>query len=238
MSGSVIARLSLARHITGRITPRRIAALAAVLVILGCTGRESASTGDSNRTANADSAVAPGHGRIHLTGDATLDTDFTVQECAIGPAGEGLLGGYHMSAKSGFGAIEMLSIVVKDYEKDGTFSPAGEAVKTPVAGKHVVSAPISMMVNRANSTVPLAVIPKPESKMTITIADSGATGTAEFTDLTSPIAMEDIDIKSRGRAKGKSFAGSLSWRCASVQRVDAKTSDAAKGMMKGLTPIH
>jgi len=238
MSGSVIARPSFARHITGRVSPRRAAAVAVFLAILGCTGREPASNAEGDRAAEADSAAAPGRGRIHLTGDATLDTDFTVQECAVGPAGDGLLAGYHMSARSGHGALEMLSLVVRDYEHDGTFSPAGEAVKTPVAGKHGVSAPISMMVNRANSTVPLAVIPGPGSKMTITIADSGATGTAEFTDLTSPIAMEDIDIKSRGRAKGKTFSGSLSWRCPAVQRVDAQTSDAAKGMMKGLTPIH
>jgi hypothetical protein len=229
MSGSVIARYSFVRTST---------AFAFIVVILGCTGRESTPKSEGDRAAEADTAVSPGRGRIHLTGDATLDTDFTVQECAIGPAGDGLLGGYHMSSKSGYGAIEMLSVVVKDYEKDGTFSPAGEAVKTPVPSKRGVAAPIAMMVNRANSTVPLAVIPKPESKMTITIADSGATGTAEFTDLTSPIAMEDIDIKSRGRAKGKTFAGSLSWRCPSVQHVDAQTTDAAKGMMKGLTPIH
>ena len=238
MSGSSNARLLFARHITALAAPRRITAVAAIIAILGCTGRDTASTAERARAAEPDTASVAGRGRIHLTGDATLDTDFTVQECAIGPAGEGLLSGYHMSSKSGHGALEMLSVVVKDYEKDGTFSPAGDSVKAPISGRHGVSAPISMMVNRANSTVPLAVIPRPESKMTVTIADSGASGTAEFTDLTSPIAMEDIDIKSRGRAKGKTFAGSLSWRCASVQHVDAQTTDAAKGMMKGLTPIH
>lgn len=238
MPGSVNARLALAPQIIRLFAARRIAALAAIIAILGCTTRDTASSGGRAGSTAADTAAVQGRGRIHLTGDATLDTDFTVQECAIGPAGEGLLSGYHMSSKSGHGALEMLSVVVKEYEKDGTFSPAGETVKTPITGKHAVSAPISMMVNRANSTVPLAVIPRPESKMSITIADSGASGTAEFTDLTSPIAMEDVDIKSRGRAKGKTFAGSLSWRCPSVQRVDAQTTDAAKGMMKGLTPIH
>lgn len=216
---------------------RRIALLAA-LVGGACTGRESASNTKRAAAEKADSAGARGRGRIHLSGDATLDTDFTVEQCAIGPAGDGLLNGYHMNSKSGHGAIEMLAVAVKDYDKDGTFSPAGEAVKAPLTAKRGLSGPLTMMVNRANSTVPLAVIPGPDSKMTITIADSGTTGTAEFSDMTSPIAMEDIDIKSRGRAKGKSFAGSLSWRCPSVQRVDPQTDEAAKGMMKGLTPIH
>lgn len=237
MPGRFEPRRPLARQMTRLATPRRIAIIAA-LVVLGCSGRESETTSERAATVEADSAGAPGRGRIHLTGDAILDTDFTVEQCAIGPAGDGLLNGYHMNSKSGHGAIELLSLVVKDYERDGTFSPAGEAVKAPLTGKHGLSGPLTMMVNRANSTVPLAVIPRPESKMTITISDSGATGTAQFTDMTSPIAMEDIDIKSRGRAKGKSFAGSLSWRCPSVQHVDPQTNNAAKEMMKGLTPIH
>jgi hypothetical protein len=237
MPGSYDARRPLARQIRRLATTRRIAVVAA-LVVLGCSGRESATPSERAAASEADSAAAPGRGRIHLTGDATLDTDFTVEQCAIGPAGDGLLSGYHMNSKSGHGAIEMLSVVVKDYDKDGTFSPAGEAVKTPIAGKRGLSGPLTMLVNRANSTVPLAIIPKPESKLTITIADSGASGKAEFADMTSPIAMEDIDIKSRGRAKGKTFAGTLSWRCPSVQHVDPAMSDAAKGMMKGLTPIH
>lgn len=237
MPGSYDARRPLARHIRRLATARRIA-IVAVLVAFGCSGRESEKPRERAAASEADSADAPGRGRIHLTGDATLDTDFTVEQCAIGPAGDGLLNGYHMNSKSGHGAIEMLSVVVKDYDRDGTFSPAGGAAKPPVTEKRGLSGPLTMLVNRANSTVPLAVIPSPESKLTITIADSGASGTAEFADMTSPIAMEDIDIKSRGHAKGKTFAGSLSWRCPSVQHVDPAMNDAAKGMMKGLTPIH
>lgn len=236
MPGSFDARGALARHVSRLVTPRHLVFIVA-LIAVGCSGRESASTSERAAAAAVDSA-APGRGRIHLTGDATLDTDFTVEQCAIGPAGDGLLSGYHMNSKSGHGAIEMLSVVVRDYERDGTFTPTGETVKTPLTRKNGVPGPITMLVNRSNSTVPLAVIPRPESKLTITISDSGATGTAEFTDMTSPIAMEDIDIKSRGRAKGKSFAGSLSWKCPSVQHVDAHTTDAAKQMMTGLTPIH
>jgi hypothetical protein len=230
-------RVPLAQRITRFVTPRHVV-VAAVLVAAGCTGREAESTSERAAAHAADSAGVPGRGRIHLAGDATVDTDFAVEQCAIGPAGDGLLSGYHMSSKSGHGAIEMLQVVVKDYDKDGTYSPAGETVKTPITRRGGVSAPITMMVNRENSTVPLAVIPRPESKMTITISDSGATGTAEFTDMTSPIAMEDIDIKSRGHAKGKTFSGSLSWKCLNVQRVDAAADSTAKGLMKGLTPIH
>jgi hypothetical protein len=231
------ARRPLAQRFIRVATPRHLA-LVALLVAVGCSGRDAESTSERAASKVADTVAAPGRGRIHITGDATIDTDFAVEQCAIGPAGDGLLSGYHMSSRSSRGTIEMLQVVVKDYEKDGTFSPVGLTVKTPITRRGGVSAPITMMVNRENSTVPLAVIPKPESKMTIIISDSGATGTAEFTDMTSPIAMEDIDIKSRGRPKAKTFAGSLSWKCPSVQHVDAAADSTAKGLMKGLTPIH
>ena len=70
-----------------------------------------------------------------------------------------------------------------------------------------------MSIGRENSTVPIPVLAKPDSKITITISDSGSHGTAEFTDLTSPVAMEDVDIKAPLHAKHKTFAGSVSWRC-------------------------
>ena len=67
---------------------------------------------------------------------------------------------------------------------------------------------------------------------------SQISGSAEFSELTSPIAMEDLEIKRHPHTKEKTFAGSLSWHCASVEHVDAATTDAAKGLLKGLTPVH
>jgi hypothetical protein len=238
MLSETAARLVCARRLAGNMTARGIA-MAAVLGLVACIGRESESRNESTTTVEAaDSAKGIGRGHLHLTGDATVDTDFTVEQCAIGPPGDGLLSGYHMNAKSSHGTLEMLSVAVKDYEKDGIFSPAAEAMKGLTAGKHRLAGPLTIMVNRSNSTIPLAVIPKPESRLTITISDGGASGSAEFTDMTSPIAMEDIDIKARGRTKGKTFSGSLTWRCASIAHVDPRLHDAAKGMMQGLTPIH
>jgi hypothetical protein len=232
------ARATFARRAT-KIPAARVLALVAALIVVGCTGRESASSGESAAAvAGPDAQSSAGRGHLQLTGDATVDTDFAVEQCSIGPAGEGLLNGYRMSAKASHGTLQMLSVAVKSYERDGSFSPPTDTGKSTIVGKRGVSSPLSMTIDRENSTVPLPVITKPESRVTITIADSGSRGTAEFSDMTSPIAMEDVNLKAPLHAKRKSFAGSLSWRCPNVEHLDSATADAAKGMLKGLTPIH
>ncbi|MDQ2768194.1 MAG: hypothetical protein M3Y30_13680 [Gemmatimonadota bacterium] len=221
-----------------RPTALRLAVTLGALLV-ACTGHESSSSGESAASVSGPNAPAgAGRGHVQLTGDATVDTDFAVDQCTIGPAGEGLLDGYRMNAKAARGTLQLLSIAVKSYEGDGTFTPPVDTGKSSIVGKHGVSGPLSMTIGRENSTVPLPVITKPESKLTITISDSGSRGTADFSELTSPVAMEDVDIKAPLHAKRKSFAGSITWRCASVERLDAATTNAAKSMTKGLTPIH
>ena len=223
---------------TARRTPLRAIALLAAVVV-ACTGHESSSSGESAASvAGPNAQPGAGRGHLQLTGDASVDTDFAVEQCTIGPAGDGLLDGYHMNAKATHGTLQLLSLAVKSYEGDGTFTPPVDTGKTAVVAKHGVSGPLTITIGRENTTVPLPVITRPESKLTITISDSGSRGTAEFTDMTSPVAMEDVDIKAPLHAKRKSFAGSLSWRCGSVEHLDAATTDAAKSMTKGLTPIH
>jgi hypothetical protein len=232
------ARGSFAPRLT-KMPATRAVALVAALIVAGCTGRESASSGESAAAvAGPDSQTSAGRGHLQLTGDATVDTDFAVEQCSIGPAGDGLLNGYHMSAKASRGALQMLSVAVKSYEQDGSFSPSVDTGTSTIVGKRGVSGPLSMTIGRENSTVPIPVITKPESRITITISDSGTHGTVEFSEMTSPIAMEDVDIKAPLHAKRKSFAGSLSWRCRNVEHLDSATAEAAKGMLKGLTPIR
>ena len=231
------ARATVTRRPTRLTAMRAIASLAALLV--ACTGHESSSSVESAASvAGPNGEAGAGRGHVQLTGDATVDTDFTVEQCTIGPAGDGLLDGYHMNAKATRGTLQLLSVAVKSYEGDGTFTPPVDTGKSTIVGKRGVSGPLSMTIGRENSTVPLPVIARPESRLTVTISDSGSRGSAEFSEMTSPVAMEDVDIKAPLHAKRKSFAGSVTWRCASVDRLDAATTDAAKSMTKGLTPIH
>jgi hypothetical protein len=181
------ARLSFARRLT-KMPATRTVALVAALIVVGCTGHESASSGESAAAvAGPDAQSSAGRGHLQLSGDATVDTDFAVEQCSIGPAGEGLLNGYRMTAKSSHGTLQMLSVAVKSYEQDGSFSPAADTGKSAIVGKRGVSGPLSMTIGRENSTVPIPVLTKPESRITITISDSGARGTAEFSEMTSPI---------------------------------------------------
>jgi len=235
---AIKARDSSARRFT-KMRATRAIPLVAALIVVACTGRESASSGESAAAvAGPDAQTSAGRGHLQLTGDASVDTDFAVEQCTIGPAGEGLLNGYRMSARASHGTLQMLSVSVKNYEQDGSFSPVTDTGKSAKGGKPGVNSPLSMTIGRENSTVPIAVISKPESHITITISESGARGTAEFSEMTSPVAMEDVDIKAPLHAKRKSFTGSLSWRCSGVEHLDSATTNAAKGMLKGLTPIH
>ena len=224
---------------TTKLTTRALA-ISALMVVVACVGRESSSSTDSTASVEGpDSQSKVSRGHLQLNGDAIVDTDFAVEQCSIGPAGDGPLNGYHMSAKAARGTLQLLTLSVKGYDHDGTFTPTVDTGKVVRGGKRGVSGPLSMMIGRANSTVPLAVITHPESKLTVTISDSGSRGTAEFSDFTSPIAMEDVQIKAPHlHTKEKSFAGSLTWHCANVERVDAAATDAAQGMLKGLTPVH
>ncbi len=234
--------LGFRRHLSHRAvstSARRTAAILAILSAVACGGRDSSSSGESASSVEGpESQAKTSRGHIQLTGDATVDTDFAVEQCSIGPAGDGPLNGYHMSSKSARGTLQLLSLAVKSYERDGSFTPAVDTGKASGAGKKGLSGPLAMFIGRENSTVPLPVITRPESHLTITISDSGSRGTAEFSGLTSPIAMEDIEIRRHPHTKEKSFAGSLSWHCPNVERVDAAATDAVKGMLKGLTPVH
>jgi hypothetical protein len=230
------------RSLAKRLAPiprSRALVVLAMVAIVACTGRESSASGESAATVQGPEAQAHGaRGHLQLTGDATVDTDFAVEQCTIGPAGDGPLNGYRMSAKPAHGTVQMLSVNVRDYVRDSTYAPPVDTGKSSFTSKRGVSEPLAMTIGRENSTVPLPVMTRPESRLTITISDSGSRGSAEFTDLTSPLAMEDIAIKSHPHAKGKTFSGSLSWHCASVERVDSASTNAAKSLLKGLTPVH
>jgi hypothetical protein len=237
MTGSDTPRSRAHRNTT--VPMMRALTLAAIFLVVACTSRESASSRESAASvAGPELQSKVSHGHRQLTGDATVDTDFAVEQCSIGPPGDGPLNGYHMNAKAGHGTLQLLSIAVKSYDHDGSFTPAVDTGKVGLTGKHGVSGPLSMMIGRENSTVPLPVITRPESHLTITISESGSRGTAQFSELTSPIAMEDIEIRRHPHTKEKTFAGSLTWRCANVERVDTASTAAAKGMLKGLTPVH
>lgn len=233
----------LARHRQAHRSSMTIAtrtlAILATLGIAACSGRESSSSNKGASSVEGPEAQAKlSRGHLLLTGDATVDTDFAIEQCTIGAAGDGPLNGYRMSAKPGHGTLQLLSLAVKSYDHDGSFTPAVDTGKPVIKGKHGISGPLSMMLSRENSTVPLPVITRPESHLTITISDSGSRGSAEFSELTSPIAMEDLEIKRHPHTKEKTFAGSLTWHCATVEHVDAAATEAAKGLLKGLTPIH
>ena len=108
---AIKARNSFARRLT-TIPAARILPLVAVLIVIACTGRESSSSAESAASvAGPDAQASAGRGHLQLSGDASVDTDFAVEQCTIGPAGEGLLNGYRMSARASHGTLQMLSRV-------------------------------------------------------------------------------------------------------------------------------
>jgi hypothetical protein len=231
------------------------AALAALLLfaMTGCSPRHeteaeaataatTAPAADGTSTAVAatssnDSDDKTGTGHVSITGQYSLEHDFTVTGCQAAPPGDGLLSGYHMMVKDGDAPLALLSVALKNYDKDGPYeipsasreAAVGQAMRTGVMG------PLTLMVMRENNA-PLAFMQIPESKLTITVSDNGAKGNAAFTDLESQPSVEDLDLKSGGPPHGKRVSGSVTWTCGKVDRLDPKMNNAVNSMFNKLIP--
>lgn len=220
-------------------------ALAALLLfsITGCSHRADAETSASTTTttvaANApnDSDDKTGTGHVSITGQYSLEKDFTVSGCQAAPPGDGLLSGYHMMAKDGDMPLALLSVALKTYDKDGPYEIASTTREAAVgqAMRSGTMGPLTLMVMR-DATSPLAFGQIPESKLTITVSDNGTKGRAEFTDLESTPSAADIDPNSSGPPHGKRVSGSVTWSCAKVDRIDAKMNTAVNGMFNKIIP--
>jgi hypothetical protein len=195
-------------------------------------------------TAPADTASPPsatdakaGTGHVSLAGQYSLEKDFTVSSCQAGPPGDGLLSGYHMMSKDGDAPIALLSVALKDYDKDGPYVQASTTAEAGVARamNSGVMGPLTLMILQ-DSASPLAFGQVAGSKLTITVSNNGAAGNAEFTDLESQPSMADFDPKSGSMPKGKRVSGSVTWTCETVDRINAKMNDAINGTFKKLIP--
>ncbi len=224
---------------------RRLSPLVLALAFAGCAAHASTQTASSDGTKTADSTTAaadtgaaaappgPAGGHLHLTGDVTLDRDFAVDQCVISPAGDGLLSGYVMGNKED-DALKMVRVTVKNYDKDGTYSPTDKTAGGQVAQAMTngTMGPLTLMMVQPDSPVPLAFMLKPNSKLTIAISGDGAKGDAEFSDMWSPIPGEIAD-PSNPKSGGKTVSGSLTWTC-KVERIDPKMNNAVNGMFKSI----
>jgi hypothetical protein len=109
------------------------------------TGEAPTAAPDSPDTAKEDKT---GIGHVSLTGQYALEKDFVVSGCQVAPPGGGLLSGYHMTAKDGVPPIALLSITLKDYDKNASYvqvSPSREAAAGRAMGSGVMG-PLTMMV--------------------------------------------------------------------------------------------
>ncbi len=223
-------------------------ALAALLLAMtGCTSSHQATAAADTATAESTPAADPpngstehkaGAGHVSLTGQYSLEKDFAVSGCQVAPPGDGLLSGYHMMSKDGDTPIALLSVTLKEYDKDGPYVQASTS-REAAAGRAMTSGimgPLTLMVMQDAGASPLAFGQVPASKLTITVSDNGAAGNAEFTDLESQPSMADFDPKSGAMPKGKRVSGSVTWTCETVDRLNAKMNDAVNGTFKKLIP--
>lgn len=201
-----------------------------------------AATASTAGAAQASDAPSSGSdsatGHVHLTGAVTFDHDFSVDGCTVGPAGDGLLNGYHMNSKDNGPPIALLSVVVKDYAQDGSYEPAGKSAEAQVAStmNTGVAGPLTLMITQGEGQSPLTIGLKPESKMTIKIGDSGAKGDAQFTDMETRVTIADINASGKMPTHGKKVSGSVTWSCGKVDHINAKMNNAVNGMFKKLIP--
>ncbi|MDQ2766675.1 MAG: hypothetical protein M3Y30_05920 [Gemmatimonadota bacterium] len=220
-------------------------ALLASASVFACSARKSAA-GDPGSAAQASeqsdeettSEAGTGTGHLHLTGDVTIDHDFIVDACQVAPPGDGLLAGYHMNAKDGDSTIVTLSVVVKGYDKDGSFSPVTKTAEAQIGQVMNTGSMdfMTLMVAQKSSPMPVGIMLKPESKLVATISDNGAKGKVDFSDMESPLSFEDINVNSKEKPHGKRVSGSITWSCGRVERINAQMDAAVNGMMKKLMP--
>lgn len=231
------------RIATLRINSRtsvRTTIVLAMSVVFACTGRTSSAAIADSAAGPAESAEGTGTGHLHITGDVTVDHDFAVDMCQIAPPGAGLLSGYHMSAKDGDSTIVNLGVVVKNYDKDGPYSPADKSEEAQVNQAMATGdmGLMTLMVVRPNSPMPLAVMLKPTSTLVVTISGHGTKGDVEFKDMESPLSFEDIDLKSSEKPHGKKVSGTVTWSCGHIDRLDPTMNKAVNSMFDGLTKSH
>lgn len=215
--------------------------LLAALTLVACSPRASdAKPAKEASESSSHSESAKGSGHLHITGDVTKDADFAIDGCAIGKPGDGLLDGYRMHAEDGDSSIIMLSVLLRDYVKDGPYNAdtsASSQLKEGMSSGN--SGPLSLMIAGAEPTAPLAFGLTPNSSLVITISDNGARGKAELVNMESQVGMlEMIAARDKGKPHGKVVSGSVTWSCGHVDHLNGEMNKAVDGMMDKLMPNH
>lgn len=197
------------------------------------------STAAAAEDASKSDDEKPGAGHVSITGDYRLEEDFVVDMCQVSSPGDGLLSGYHMGAKDGDPKLQLLSIALKNYEKDGSYDDPSQSQEGAV-GQAMSSGvgPLTLMVLSPGNPVPTAFMQMPSSKLTIAVSDGGAKGTAAFADFESQRDMSAFDPKSGKLPAGKRASGTIAWTCGTVGRINGKMNDAVNGAFRQLIPGH
>ncbi len=192
---------------------------------------------DNDTPAADDAAPGTPSGHLRLTGDVVMERDFVVETCAVAPPGDGLLSGYKMNAQEQE-TIPLLNVAVKDFSKDGTYTPADKTEEGQVAQVMTsgTMGPLTLFVVGGDSRERLGFMMTPKSKLDITISDDGAKGDATFSDLESQPTMADFHANASAPPHGKVVSGSATWTCAKVDHLNPKMNDAVNSMFKSL--IH
>ena len=218
----------------------RVAALVSALALCACSPRSSdAKVADAASQERGNDEEVKGSGHLHLAGDVTADVDFAVDGCQIGKPGDGLLDGYHMHAMEGTKEIVQLSILERNYVKDGPYvadtSGASQLKEGMSSGNF---GPLSLMMSSGGaSPIPLSFMLTPASSLVVTISDDGAKGNAKIENMESMVMMTDM-LASNGKAVGKKVSGSVTWSCGHVDRLNGEMNKAVDGMMNKLMPYH
>jgi len=224
---------------------RTLAGAAAFLAIatLGCSPRSLPAKNaakdrpESEHDASGGSSSAKGTGHLHLTGDVVYDGDFPVDGCAIGAPGDGLLDGYRMHADEGDSSITLLSVLVRDYTKDGPYAADTSTDAQLKEGMRSGGfSPLTMMITRPESPVPMAFMLTTASSLVIDISDNGAKGEAKISKMESQPTFQDIKLDSHEKPHGKTVSGAVTWSCGHVDRLNSEMNKAVDGMMNKLMP--
>ena len=152
--------------------------------------------------AGSNVGAAPGKGHVILTGDVNSSFDIDVKGCVAMTPGDSIMNGFMFTIPRG-DLIATGAFQIPAYSGDKTYE------RTPANDKTVRLSLQIQKTAKDSKIYDVDVREKTPGIVKATVGDRGRTGTATF---------EGVNLGRYGTKEG-TVSGSITWECASVQRL-------------------
>jgi len=177
-----------------RLTPYAAVVLT-VLAAVSCAKQPGLQSTTPGAGTSPNPAEYAGTGHMSLAGSMILTHDFAVKGCWVSAPGSSVLSGYSVTFARD-SAIESGGILVKQYDRDGTYS----------IDTHEQYAALAVFLVDGQKPGSVVLTDAPGSALNVTIADGGRSGSAQFSRWNG------------GKDHPGEISGTIDWECGAVRR--------------------